>query len=88
MTRHQVSAAIILHAVLVAIAAVVIGVVVGTLFANIGWRLFSRSVGFAWPVEMPAPAVALVAIGSLIIATAIATAVALSPLARPPDRLN
>jgi ABC-type antimicrobial peptide transport system permease subunit len=88
MTRHQVSAAVILHAILVALAAVVIGVLIGTLFANIGWRLFSRSVGFAWPVEMPTLSVALVAVGSVLIATAIATVVALSPLSRPPDRLN
>src|SRR6188474_907370 len=46
MARRQVSAAIVLHAVLVALAAVVIGIVVGTLFANVGWRLFSQSVGF------------------------------------------
>jgi len=88
MTRRQVSVIVVLHAIVVTVAAVALGVVAGALIANIGWHLFSQSVGFEWPVRMPAGAVALVAIGSVLAATAIATAVALSPLSRRPGRLN
>ena len=88
MTGHQVSGVVILHAVVVACAAVLLGVVAGTLIANITWNLFAHSVGFESPVKVPAFAVALVAVGSVLTATAIAIAVALSPLSRQPGRLS
>ena len=83
MTGHQVSGVVILHAVVVACAAVLLGVVAGTLIANITWNLFAHSVGFESSVKVPAFAVALVAVGSVLTATAIAIAVALSPLSAP-----
>ena len=53
MTSHQVSAIVIVHAIVVALVAVALGVVAGALIANIGWHLFSQSVGFEWPVTVP-----------------------------------
>jgi len=88
MTQHQVSVVVILYAVVVACLAAVLGLVAGALIANIGWHVFSQSVGFAWPVTVPARAVAFVAVGAVLVATAIATAVSLSPLSRRPGRLN
>jgi ABC-type antimicrobial peptide transport system permease subunit len=88
MTQRQVSAVVILYAVVVACLAAVLGLVVGALIANVGWHVFSQSVGFAWPVTLPARAVAFVAVGAVLVATAIATAVSLSPLSRRPGRLN
>ncbi len=88
MTSNQVSAIVIVHAIVVALVAVAFGVVAGALIANIGWHLFSESVGFEWPVTVPSRAVALVAVGSVLMATAIATAVAFSPISRRLGRLN
>lgn len=88
MTHSQVSGVIVLHAIWTVVVSIIAGLLIGIFAAQVGWRLFSTSIGIEWPLDLPVPALILVAAGSILAALLIAAVVAVTPLSRRSDVLR
>ncbi|MEO6124339.1 MAG: FtsX-like permease family protein [Ilumatobacteraceae bacterium] len=88
MTHRQVSGVIVLHAIWTVVVSIVAGLLIGIFAAQLGWWLFSKSIGVEWPLDVPVPALMVVAAGSALAALLIVAAVAVTPMSRRCDALR